>query len=269
MATIKIDETLRMYYQIYDFTDPWLTPQTILLVHGVAESSRVWYGWIPYLAQGFKVVCIDLRGFGKSTVPPEGYRWSMENFARDIRTFINKVGLKKIHLVGAKFGATIAFQFAHDYPETLHSLTVLGPPSFTQQRLNLNDPAKVLREKGLEYWARSTMRNRLGDVSPEMTEWWINLFNGNSQRVVVEVSDLIPTIDLSAFLPGIKVPTLMIGSESEFLAPGDTVKQWHEAMPDCELVVFKTHSYHVAASRANDCASVLLSFLKRRSVAGG
>jgi 3-oxoadipate enol-lactonase len=268
MATIKIDETLRMYYEIYDFTDPWLTPQTILLVHGVAESSRVWYGWIPHLARTYKVVCVDLRGFGKSTVPPDGYQWSVKNFARDIRIFINKVGLKKIHLVGAKVGAAIAFQFAHDFPESLYSLTVLGPPSFTHQGVNFNDPAKVLREKGLEYWARSTMRNRLGDVSAEMTEWWINHFNGNSQRVIVEVSDLIPTVDLSAFLPEIKVPTLMIGSESEFLAPGDTFKQWQEAMPDCELVVMKINSYHVAASKANDCASVLLNFLKRRMVNG-
>jgi pimeloyl-ACP methyl ester carboxylesterase len=269
MATVKIDDTLRMYYETYDFVSPWRSPETILLVHGVAESSRVWYGWIPRLAKKYRVVCIDLRGFGKSTIPPEGYQWSVANFARDISIFMNKSGLKKVHLVGAKLGGTIALQTAHDYPENLHSLTVVGGPvSFGQGRANVADWAKVVRERGVEYWARATMKDRLGDVSTEMTEWWVRLFASNSPRVVAEVLGPAARIDLSPLLPEIKVPTLMIDGGSDLLASGDAVKRWQKLIPDSELVVLPGNLYHVAASKPDECVSALLHFLKRNTARG-
>lgn len=269
MATVKIDDNLRMYYETYNFVSPWRNPETILLVHGVAESSRVWYGWVPRLAKKYRVLCLDQRGFGKSTIPPKGYKWSVANFARDIGTFINKLGLQKVHLVGAKLGGNIALQVAHDYPEKLHSLTVVGGRiSFEQGRPNIGDLAKVVREKGLEYWARATMKGRLGNVSAEMIEWWVRLFASNSPRVVAGVMSSAVGTDQSALLPQIKVPTLTIGSEGDLLAFGDAVKKWQKSIPDCELVVLPGNLYHVAASRANACVSALLNFLDRHSVKG-
>ncbi len=269
MATVKIDGTLRMYYETYNFVNPWRSPETILLVHGVAENSRVWYGWIPRLAEKFRVICVDLRGFGKSTIPPEGYRWSVVNFARDIGLFMKKIGLKKVHLVGAKLGGTIALQVAHDYPESLHSLTVVGgPATFGQGRANVADWAKVVREKGVEYWARATMKDRLGDVSNDMIEWWIRLFASNSPRVISEVLAPAARTDLSTLLPEIKAPTLMISGESDLLASGEAIKKWQKLIPDCELVVLPGNLYHVAASKPNECVSALLSFLERHAIKG-
>lgn len=43
MPKVKIDDGLRMYYESYDFTSPWLRPETVLLVHGLFECTRVWW----------------------------------------------------------------------------------------------------------------------------------------------------------------------------------------------------------------------------------
>ena len=46
VPTVKLDETLEMYYEDDDFTDPWRTPETVVLHHGNTKSSRLWYGWV-------------------------------------------------------------------------------------------------------------------------------------------------------------------------------------------------------------------------------
>ena len=67
MPTMRPTPDLTMHYEIDDFTDPWHDKETILLLHGNAESSAAWYGWVPHLARRYRVVRPDMRGFGAST----------------------------------------------------------------------------------------------------------------------------------------------------------------------------------------------------------
>jgi pimeloyl-ACP methyl ester carboxylesterase len=70
MPNFQPSPDLDMHYQVDDFTDPWRSPQTILLLHGNAESSLAWYAWVPKLAREYRVVRPDMRGFGQSTATP-------------------------------------------------------------------------------------------------------------------------------------------------------------------------------------------------------
>ncbi|MFC2016559.1 alpha/beta fold hydrolase, partial [Chloroflexota bacterium] len=245
------------------FTEPWNRADTIVLVHGIAENSKVWYAWVPHLAARYQIIRLDLRGWGKSTIPPDGYPWSTTNFARDIVTLLDKLKLQKVHLVGAKTGGTIALQFAHNYPERLHSLNVIGAPLSWKWRPQSQDHAKTVSEKGLKYWARSTMPNRLGDVPKEMTEWWVALFCQNSPQVVAEILAYFRTVDLTHLLPEIHVPTLVIIGESEALAPQKVFINWQQSLRDSELVIIPSKAYHLAATQPEQCTSAIISFLDK------
>ncbi len=72
MPTARIDDTLEMYYEDDAFTDPWATPEVVLLHHGNFKSSQLWYSWVPLLARDYRVLRLDARGFGRSTAPPPG-----------------------------------------------------------------------------------------------------------------------------------------------------------------------------------------------------
>jgi pimeloyl-ACP methyl ester carboxylesterase len=67
MPTFRPSTDLDMHYRVDDFTDPWRPPQTILMLHGNAESGLAWYAWAPKLARHYRVVRPDMRGFGGST----------------------------------------------------------------------------------------------------------------------------------------------------------------------------------------------------------
>ena len=53
-----------LFFQVDDFTDPWTDAETVLMLHGNAESSLAWYAWVPVLARHLKVVRPDTRGIG-------------------------------------------------------------------------------------------------------------------------------------------------------------------------------------------------------------
>ncbi len=265
MPRVRIDDSLAMHYEDDDFTPPWYHAETVVLVHGIAENATVWYGWVPQLAQKFRILRIDLRGWGKSTIPLEGYPWSTANFAQDLKTFLDKLKLPKVHLVGAKTGGTISLQFAHDYPERLHSLTLIGSPVNWKYRPPKQNHAQMVREKGLEYWARTTMEDRLGEVPQEMIEGWIKLFVQNSPRVTAEILAYFRTVDLTPLLPEISVPTLVVIGESEALAPQNIFRKWQESIPNSKLVVIPSKAYHIAVAEPEKCTAALLDFLGKVS----
>src|SRR5436305_4822994 len=128
MAVATIDPGLSMHYEDDYFGEAWIEPETVLLVHGVAESSQAWFAWVPHLARGYRVLRPDLRGFGSSSVPAPGYVWSTKAFASDLDRFMEEVGVSSAHVVSAKLGGSIAMQFAADYPSRVRTLSVLSSP---------------------------------------------------------------------------------------------------------------------------------------------
>ena len=55
MPSFRPTPDLNLHYEVDDFTDPWHRPDTILMLHGNAESGLAWYGWVPALARQYRV----------------------------------------------------------------------------------------------------------------------------------------------------------------------------------------------------------------------
>ena len=118
----------KLYYRVDDFTDPWRAAPTALFVHGLAESSEAWRGWVPHFARHFRVVRVDLRGFGRSTPMPAEFKWTMDALLDDLTALIRHLGCERVHLIGAKSGGSMALKLAADHPELVETLVGVTPP---------------------------------------------------------------------------------------------------------------------------------------------
>src|SRR5215472_16947005 len=95
------------FYREDWFGEPWRKAETAVLIHGNAESSIVWYAWLPRMAQEFRVLRPDLPGLGRSRIPVD-FEWSLSSLATFVAHVMEKAGADSVDIIGAKAGGAIA-----------------------------------------------------------------------------------------------------------------------------------------------------------------
>jgi pimeloyl-ACP methyl ester carboxylesterase len=267
MPTLQVSPNLEMNYRIDDFTDPWSHPETVLMLHGNAESGAAWYGWVPHLARRLRIVRPDMRGFGESTPMPRDFPWTLDVIVDDYIRLMDALGIDRFHLVGAKIGGTIARAFAARRAERVLTLTVIGTPPPFRSDADARIPAWIeeFEQRGVRHWARRTMAGRLGSTFPaEGIEWWADFMGRTAVSTQIGFIPTIARADIRADVPKIKCPTLVITTEGSALASVDETRAWQQTIPNSELLVLPGNSYHVAVSDAEHCAQATLEFISRR-----
>jgi pimeloyl-ACP methyl ester carboxylesterase len=94
----------------------------VVFLHAGVADHRMWQPQVAAFAKRFDVIRPDMRGFGKSELPPA--RWSP---VEDVRALVDDLQLKPIHLVGCSIGGGVAIDFALQHAERLSRLVLVGP----------------------------------------------------------------------------------------------------------------------------------------------
>ena len=98
--------------------------QTILLIHGLAGSSKTWDAVLPQLGERFDVIAPDLLGHGESAKPMGDY--SLGAFASGLRDFLAVLDVNSVTIVGHSFGGGVAMQLAYQHPHLVDRLVLVG-----------------------------------------------------------------------------------------------------------------------------------------------
>ncbi len=265
MPTVQVTPDLDMYYEVTDFAEPWRDHETILLLHGNAESGEAWYGWMPELARDYLVVRPDMRGFGRSTPMPRDHAWSLDRIVDDFIAVMDQLGVNKFYLVGAKVGGTMALHLAARHPERVKTVSVLSSPTRGEDAGDRYRAwVEVIEESGVEGWARATMAKRLGSkFPPPGIEWWINLMGRTASSTQLGFIGAVPKVDITQDLLNIRCPAQVITTQDNPLYPVAMVRAWQEKIARSELLVFPGDSYHIAATAPIACAKAVLDFIQR------
>ena len=95
----------------------------VILLHGYAETSRMWKPIIPLLAAKFTVIAPDLPGIGDSGIPTNGL--DMKNAAARIHSLVKSLGIGKARVVGHDIGLMVAYAYAAQFPAETEKLALL------------------------------------------------------------------------------------------------------------------------------------------------
>jgi haloacetate dehalogenase len=99
----------------------------LLMVHGFPRTSLMWRNVAPQLATNRTVICVDLRGYGRSGVPvstEDHYPYTKRAMANELVAVMDKLGFSKFDLVGHDRGGRVAYRLALDHPEKVQRLAV-------------------------------------------------------------------------------------------------------------------------------------------------
>ena len=98
----------------------------LVLIHGFGADKDNWTRTARFLTPHYRVIAPDLQGFGESSKSPTA-SYTIDAQVETVHTFVQKLGLKNVHLGGSSMGGNISAAYAAKYPNEVKSLWLVGP----------------------------------------------------------------------------------------------------------------------------------------------
>ena len=207
----------------------------LVLVHGLGSSAEVWRDSMRRLARGYRVVALDLPGYGKSDKPRSDY--SIEYHAAALNDFIDALGAGKVALVGNSMGGWVSAITALNHPEKVSHLILVDSAGLRRDAaastINLNPATKEeMRTLLLSLFAdKSFVTEKLVN-----DQWEYRKDIRYTVKATLEsFKSKQPLLDDR--LKNIKVPTLIIWGREDTLTPFAYAERFAKGIPGSKLVV--------------------------------
>lgn len=258
---------------------PTKSTQTVLLIHGLAGSSKTWDSVMPLLAAGYDVIAPDLLGHGESAKPSGDY--SLGAFASGLRDFLAVLDVSSVTIVGHSFGGGVAMQLAYQHPELLDRLVLVGSgglgrevswllrllslPGFEYvMPLGFPRPAvQVGTSVGRQLGRRGIRSERLGEMwrayaslagAPNRTAFV------RTMRGVIEPGGQTVNASDRLYLAA-RVPTLLVWGDHDAIIPVAHAHAAHDAIDGSRLEVMEGMGHFPHVEDPERFTAVLTDFL--------
>ncbi len=225
-------------------TGPRAAPAVIFL-HGFGSSLHTWDDVAQGLEGEFRIIRLDLPGFGLTGADPTG-DYTDERAAVILLAVMGRLGLERAALVGSSMGGRIAWRFAAAHPERVTRLVLMAPDGFASPGIGYEQPPRVpLLMRALPY----TLPDAL--LRPSLTPAYGNpavlteavferyrammLAPGVRQAILDRMAQhvLLPPEPL---LARITLPVLLLWGEQDRMVPLSNAQDYRRALPDARLV---------------------------------
>lgn len=260
--------------------------EPLVLVHGVPKTWYYWHRLIPLLSEHYTVIAPDVRGFGDSFRPKDGY--DMETVADDIVALVQHLGYEKFRLAGEDWGAAFAYAIAAKYPEKVHKLSygeMLLPGFGLEEWSNLNSdnvnsnhflwhvnffhvrdiPEMLIQGREQLFW-ETWMKNETYDpaaITQDCVQEWARTSSApGGLRAIFEVyRATFKNIKDDEEWAKSKLPMPVLAVGSEYFI-GTEVKNQMERVSDNVRYVELDCGHSMALERPQQLANHLLDFFK-------
>lgn len=259
-----------LHNTVTDFTDPWTTPDVLVLQHGFARNGRFWYGMVPALARHYRVVCPDLRGLGASGTDFDGDRVTLDTYLDDLVRVIEHTDTARIHFAGESFGGMLGVHLATRHRERVKSLTAIAVPPVPVMHAPESYPlfghaswAEALRTMGAEAWCRAAnAATRFPpDAEPGLVEWYASEGAACNLDALIALARVIQAVDLTPLLEQISVPVLGLYPTLAKTVTDRQMELLHR-IPDLRVVHLPIADHMIWALEPDACTRHMLEFLQ-------
>jgi haloalkane dehalogenase len=247
-----------------------------LLLHGYPESSYMWRGLLPAIAEaGWRAVAPDLAGFGDSPANPPG---TWERHVEALERFRRELRLDRVALAVHDWGGLIGLRWACDHPDAVAGLVISSTGFFPDGKWH--GLAQALRTAGtgeelMDGLTREGLSELMQQSSPAMDagaieEYWKAFADQERRRGQLELyrsGDFEKLRPYEGRLAALGVPTLIVWGARDEFAPVAGAHRLRKELPGSRLVVIEDAGHFVWEESPERTAEEVVAFLGRLPVA--
>ena len=210
-------------------------PETVVILQGWGTTLEVYDSIARTLAKSYRVVQLDLPGFGESSEPREP--WDVSAYCRFLETFLKKLGISAAHLIGHSYGGRMILKLAAE------------GCGFSIGKLMLIDAAGVVPKKSFRTRARIriykigkkilTSRFVYGLIKDAVDDWMSRQGSAdyrNSTPMMRKCMVMAVNEDLTHLMPKIKNETLLVWGTADTATPLADGELMEERIENAALV---------------------------------
>jgi pimeloyl-ACP methyl ester carboxylesterase len=242
----------------------------LLLLHGFGSSLQTWDIWSAQLEQHYRVIRLDLPGFGL-TGPSPVHDYSEQNDVSTLSNFVDKLGLSRFSLVGHSMGGKMAWGLAALMPERVEALILMAPDGYPQIKDIGKKPyempaimgvmrfclPKILVRKSIEpaFFDASVLSDSLVDRYYDMLR-----APGVRAAILDRANQTIYTDPVSR-LKKITAPTLLIWGEADQMIPSSNAKSYTEVLSKSQTVLLPRLGHLLQEEQPEKALEKVIEFL--------
>jgi non-heme chloroperoxidase len=245
----------------------------VVFVHGWPFNHKMFeYQFIELPKHGYRCIGIDLRGFGDSDKPWNGYSYDI--MADDVNAVLNALNIENAVLVGFSIGGAISIRYmARHYGAHIQKLALLAAaaPCLTKRP----DFSYGLDKSALDGLIQGTYTDRPsmiknfsqlffhspGKLSTEFNIWNLSLGLAASAHATIHCAVLLRDEDLRKDLGSIQAPTLILHGKDDRLCPFDLGKKMNEGIKGSKLIAVENAGHGFCYEERERINSELVCFI--------
>ena len=252
----------------YQLDGPARAP-VVMLSHSLAATMDMWRPQVPALAQDYRVLRYDMRGHGETGATSGAYNFAM--LAGDVVRLLDHLKIERVAFVGLSIGGMIGQYLAIHHADRLRCVALCSTTSAIPEagRAMWDERIAAVESGGmapqvaptLERWFTAPYRA----AHPEVMEWIGGMIRSTPVAGFIGCGRAIQGLNLTAALPKIKVPTLVMPGEKDPGTPPALSEVIHEAIAGSEYAVVPDAAHLANVEQAPVFTEMVMRFLKRKA----
>jgi len=245
--------------------------EPLIFLHGWGVDRRIWRQQTKYFSQFYQTVAIDLPGHGKSSWK----KVSLKQMAEDLKEIFEKLGFKRLTIVGSSLGGLLALKFYEIDRSLIRRMTFVGSmPKFARSKdypygLDVGQIRKLHGQLNIAYPSVVNIffRSLFTKEERESRRFkWLQVFRQNIevplQNALVEYLDVLETEDLRHVLQAMTIPLQFINGTHDEICCAKTVEYLRTLSPRSRFDFFQNCGHFPFLSKPHEFNEVLEKFLK-------
>ena len=209
--------------------------EPVVLLHGWGASSQSLAPLCGALADAFRILAVDLPGFGWSQAPPTA--WGTAEYAGHVERLLQEAGVGRAALVGHSFGGRIAIALAARQPARVSRLVLVASAGIRPRRR----AGYYVRVAAAKLARRFFSLPGWGATGERIIEKVSGRFGSRDYRAAGPMRPTLVKVvneDLTPLLPAIQAPTLILWGDQDQEVPRSAMEIMADRIPRSRLVVF-------------------------------